>query len=462
MPEDHLERKTYRKSPGRQYGYEYDPLQSHSGKSQNGSTASTSGVLLSQRPDPRRTRQLLRQGIIASRRPDDEPLEEAQLESSEPTMAVDRSKPTRRIHHPPSQDLRPATKYIARTRFTPMHDEDEPPSLRYGANSGRVATSAEPYPGSVRGTIPTELMHEDEVVQEAWPHHERGRYVDPDLGIDEDEDLEQETYDYAVTPQTRGDHADRLSRAANQLRPRHATTRRLPEELLEEDLPEHDPDEDYTYDEGEGEQLPPGLHVVKKQSSSRRKFLLGAGAVVAGGVGVGLIVAQANPQAPLPQAINNVDKQVKDAFNNGLSQGAEQAKREMLTSLDTIENFTLQGAVDAARLTRTAYDVFVSPIIKFGSAITGDFLSGMLNAFKVARGWLAPINQDNATLAAIQKVLETWVAQVQNLPKQLDAITQTDLDGAQAYLHALQQKITDEMNALNNRTPTPPSPTPQK
>jgi hypothetical protein len=446
MPEDHLERKTYRKSPGRQYGYEYDPLQSRSGKSQSGSTASRSGVLLSQRPDPRRTRQLLRQSIIASRRLDDENLEEeVQPELSASTARADGSRPTRRIHHSPSEELRPSTKHISRTRFVPMPDANESALAHYRANGGRVATSAEPYLPSTR-----ELMRENEVVQEGWPHQEEERYVDPDLGVDEYEDLDdlvQETYDYAVTPRGRGDRTNVPSRASNKLRPRHATTRHLPEELLEDD-----PDEDYIYDEDED--LPEGLHVVQKPWSSRRKFLIGAG-VVAGGVGVGLIASQANPKAPLPQAINNTNKQIQDAFNKGISQGADQAKRELLASLDNIENFTLQGAIEAARLTRTAYDVFVSPIVKFGAAITGDFLGGMLGAFKVARSWLQGINQDNATLAAIQKVLETWVAQVQNLPKQLDAITDTDLDGAQAYLHALQQKIEEEKKTLLNPSPTP-------
>src|SRR5437763_12393522 len=88
MTKDRFERRTYRKSPGRQYGYDYDPLHSHkrSGSSQSGrlddSTAgdrwpsngnstgwdsSRPGLQLAQRPDPRRTRHLLRQNILASK-----------------------------------------------------------------------------------------------------------------------------------------------------------------------------------------------------------------------------------------------------------------------------------------------------------------------------------------------------------------------------------------------------------
>ncbi len=82
MSKDHSERRTYRKSPGRQYGYEYDPLRHRNEKSQSGKidsgglrepgttrgeTMSKSGSLAAQRPDLRRTRQLLRQNIIATK-----------------------------------------------------------------------------------------------------------------------------------------------------------------------------------------------------------------------------------------------------------------------------------------------------------------------------------------------------------------------------------------------------------
>ena len=424
MLEDRLEHKTYRKSPGRQYGYEYDPLQSNSGGSQHGSTASRSGTLLSQRPDPRRTRQLLRQSIIASRRLDDETLEEVESELRESTMAVDRSRPTRRIHHSSSlEEVRPARGRMSRTRFIPT----------------------------------TREFLDDEVVQEAWPHQERERYVDPDLGIDEDvdEDLEQGGYDYAVPPRAHGDHADvplPPARTSDPSRSRRATTRLLPEEPLDEE----EVDEDYVY--GEDEELPPGLHTVKKPSSSRRNLLIGAGVLVAGGVGVGLLASQANPKTSVPQAINNTAKQMQDAANKA----ADDARRQLLAELDAIDGFTLQGAAEAARLTRVAYDVFVTPIINTSATIAGDVLTGMLSAFKVARGWLASINQDNVTLAAIQKVLESWVQQVQDLPKHLNAIVDTDLDGAVSYLRVLQQKIAAEKQALEHPSTPGPSPAPKK
>lgn len=101
-----------------------------------------------------------------------------------------------------------------------------------------------------------------------------------------------------------------------------------------------------------------------------------------------------------------------------------------------------------------AYDVFVSPIVHFGSTLTGNFLNGMLSALKTARGWLQGAYQDNASLAAIQSVLESWVSQVNSMPKQLDAITDTDLDGAQGYLGALQTRLAEEKAKLNNSSST--------
>src|SRR5260370_33425626 len=88
MVKDSTEKRLYRKSPGRQYGYDYDPLHSQSltenGQQARSSTAfqsdslsvregssassgrQTSG-LLGPRPDPRRTRQLIRKNFIASK-----------------------------------------------------------------------------------------------------------------------------------------------------------------------------------------------------------------------------------------------------------------------------------------------------------------------------------------------------------------------------------------------------------
>ena len=119
---------------------------------------------------------------------------------------------------------------------------------------------------------------------------------------------------------------------------------------------------------------------------------------------------------------------------------ATQGTKQAVTELKSLEGFTLDGAVAAARLTRGAYDIFVSPIVTFGTTITGDYLASMLRALQTARSVLADSNQDNPTLTVIQKILQTWVNQVTLMPKPPEAITNADLDRAQAYLRALHGK----------------------
>src|SRR5437868_10480158 len=110
----------------------------------------------------------------------------------------------------------------------------------------------------------------------------------------------------------------------------------------------------------------------------------------------------------------------------------------------------------ATKLMRQAYDALVSPLVTMAATVTGDFLGVTLQGLSIARGFLAKFNQDNDTLAALQTLLQTWVKQVHEVPKEIQTITDADLDGAQAYLRALQRKIQDEQAKLNkSATPTP-------
>ncbi|HLG78521.1 MAG TPA: hypothetical protein VKX46_19060 [Ktedonobacteraceae bacterium] len=438
MSKDHLERKTYRKSPGRQYGYDYDPLRSNVGQSQSGSrrgeTASRPGALLAQRPDPKRTRQLLRQSIIASKAQaiDEEmgavgSVEPEPLAHYQPLQEQWEGEPTR-SRRPASQSGRqvsPARPAAPPTRKLPAIDDDryadyDSSEIRSASRSGRLARPV------TRG-VP------DQEERGAWRDYDET--MDSDLEYDDPFDVSERSPSQRPAPN---------SRVAGRIERQRYDDEYYDDGKIYEDLEAVDREDN----------RPPVGRLRKKNKLSRRNLLMGAGAVA---LGAGIVSAY--ELAPkVPQAIgnvgSNVEHQVQDAFNKGVAQGANDARKQLLSELDTIESFTLDGALSAAALTRKAYDVFVSPVVKFGAALTSDFLKAMRDAFKTARGILININQDNATLAAIQEVLNAWVDQADNLPKQLDAITQTDLDGAQAYLRALQRKIADEKAKLNNATPT--------
>jgi hypothetical protein len=197
-----------------------------------------------------------------------------------------------------------------------------------------------------------------------------------------------------------------------------------------------------------------GQREKKKGILSRRKLIVGA-LVVGGGAVAAYELIPKIPQA-LENAGANIEHQLQDAFNRGVAAGGEAVRKELINGLDTLEGVSLEGAIGAAKLTRVAYDVFVSPIVTLASTIADDFLLALLNALITARRWLAQINADNATLLALTNVLQNWVNQVHNMPKKLQTITETDLDGAQAYLRALQRTIQQQQAILNGQvTPTP-------
>ena len=365
MAKERFERRAYRRSPGRQYGYDYDPLgsQKRSGSSQSGRVDSSltgeqwpsrgnatsqnlgrSSGPLAPRPDPRRTRQLLRQNILASKT-HSTTLPEEETEEQEEVV-----QPLQTRHVEEENELE---------QYGYEEEQQDDSTLfrnRYPARNRKVGQVP---PNRRIEPAPYEPMSEEYVEADRqegdWDEFEP---VDPDLGY---EDPLDQRVGYAQSPQ---------SPQARQARQAPVTTsRRLPpsRRSYEEQYDE----EDYADEEDEE----PARRKAKKGGLSRRKLLVGLG---------------------------------------------------------------------------------------LAATVTGDFLNVTLQAVMSARGFLVKFNQDNSTLAALQTVLATWVKQVNEVPKEIQTITDADLDGAQAYLRALQRKIQDETNKLNNpqATPTTPKATP--
>src|SRR6266568_3204255 len=383
MIRDGSEKRLYRKSPGRQYGYDYDPLHSQSlpGNGQQGRSSTsfqsdslsaregsgtsagrqTSGLLWP-RPDPRRTRQLIRKNIIASK------------SKSAPLDDTGQLDPELRERYASSGEKQSMREDQVDTSLYPYHRNR--------------STNLPPAPREYY----TEL---DEGYEEGPFVDEGLDYLDPDLGYDY---FDEEEQDEIVKPSKK-----------------------------------------------------------KKKGMSRRKMLL----VAAAAGGTAIVGYELLPKVPhaLEQAGTNIEHQLQDAFNKGVTAGEEAVRKEFINALDTMEGVSLEAAIGAARLTRVAYDVFVSPLVTLAATVADDFLSITLAALIKARSWLQQINVDNATLAALQSVLQNWVKQVNTMPKKLQTITETDLDGAQAYLAALHRKIQEEQAKLNGQsTPTTPKP----
>lgn len=387
MFKDRAERRTYRRSPGRQYEQDYNPLHGQGERDTStqretwdddeaGRKPSHPGAGLSPRPDPRRTRQLIRQNILASK--------------SQPRSAT--------LDRPQESDY--------------LEENDGRTSAGY--QSRRAAMPAPGY-------HPQRYQEFEEEIAEDWQEHGAGvpDDIDPDLGYEEEVGDEEDPLE------------ERL-RHTSARRPARRTRRLDGDEdaLLEAELEE------------------------KRRKANRRKFLIGAAAVG------GTAVAAYEILPRLPQAIgngaSNLEHQIQQAFENGVASGANAARKELINSLDTLEGFSLDGAIEAAKLTRVAYDVFVSPLVTLAATVADDFLTVTLDALITGRKWLAQINEDSPTLAALQTVLQSWVDQAHEMPQKIQSITDSDLDGAQSYLRALQRKIQEEQAQLNGQnTPTP-------
>lgn len=431
MTKDPNERRTYRKSPGRQY--EYEPLRSRPGRtgaSRPGErwteenpgrstqySTSSSGVL-AQRPDLRRTRQLLRQNILAGKsrsavyEDEDEPLQE------DAELAAYQER---------KQEERDRTLY----------------ENRYLARGNRPSQSLQqhyPETGEAASEEDDELDYRDPDMAYGAEHY-------ADVGYEDDDDQQ---LDFAASPSERTPPV----RPAARRTPPGGYLPPAPAERRSGSLPYR------REDEAEYEEYAPVVQRrPRKRRVTRRKVLWGLGAaVVAGGA-----IAAVEYGPKVPQAVSSlgsdVERQVADAFNKGFNDGANAVRKDFINALEDMEGVSINAAMAAVKLMRTAYDVFVSPVVALAAKVTGDFLNATLRAFLTARHWLANIGQDNQTLGALQSVLELWAKQVTQMPKQLQAITDADLDGANSYLQGVQRKIAIEKAKLNapNPTPTPPA-----
>ena len=415
MAKDNLERRAYRRSPGRQYEPEYDPLHGQSSPnttsrfdasttserwtgrgenmSQSGQNSHRSSTLLAQRPDPRRTRQLMRQSILASKTHISSPGEEQQYDDDVRDERGGRHMRPRNVAV--ENEQRDFDGYADSTVFEPR---------QFGSRSNRLTRQPQRYV---------------EPEEEEWNDVEESGFVDPDLGYDDEPDpLDQRVMRSPVR------------RAQNNF---PVTPRR-------NEPAEYDEEYDEEYEDEEEEERRPERRKRKKKGVTRRKLLVGLGVAAVGGVAAYELVPR------IPQALNNVgtniEHQLEEAYNKGIAAGGEAVRKELINSLDTLEGVSLEGAIGAAKLTRVAYDVFVSPIVTLAATVAGDFLNVTLRALITGRSWLAAIKQDSDTLAALQTVLETWVKQVNAMPKQLQSITDADLDGAQSYLTCLAAQDT--------------------
>lgn len=180
-----------------------------------------------------------------------------------------------------------------------------------------------------------------------------------------------------------------------------------------------------------GERRPP--------SQLGRRALVGVAAVSVCAAGVAL-----TPTAE--KLVQQVGQQaMQDAYNAGIAAG----RQALLGELTQLEDVSLEGAIEVAKLTRLAVLYIVRPVAQLFATIVGDALGGLIAALTSAQQHLASINVQISQLDQIKSLLSDWQHGVAQLPIDLTKYATADIDSAENYLRALKKHIDQQM------TPTP-------
>jgi hypothetical protein len=129
-----------------------------------------------------------------------------------------------------------------------------------------------------------------------------------------------------------------------------------------------------------------------------------------------------------------------------IQKGTDLAEAEMgqilQTELGDLEGVALDEAIRIAELTRQAVDLFVVPLARFLTTVSGDGLQAMADTVGHAITALNALHLPTDDLGGFETLLTTWKANEEVLPIALQSFADTDINGAATYLRALKAKVT--------------------
>jgi hypothetical protein len=181
--------------------------------------------------------------------------------------------------------------------------------------------------------------------------------------------------------------------------------------------------------------------VQKKQNRRKvtRRVLLGTAGV---GVCAGAVWAA-------PKVVEQAGYYTKQQFDQALQDGIAQGRAELAAELRNLEGIGLDTAIAIAKITKFAVQYIVKPLADLNSTIQGDIVLFLAQRVGEARGILSGIpgvpGDVLSTLSKLQQLLLIWHANVsQDL---LGQYALADVTSAEAYLEALQKKISNDTHA---------------
>jgi len=186
-------------------------------------------------------------------------------------------------------------------------------------------------------------------------------------------------------------------------------------------------------------QLAQAMRQVEREKTrrriGRRVLLVGAGAAAC----VGAVELA-------PKIVDGV----KNELGNDFAAGIEAGRKALATELLSLEEISLDLAVDVADLTEFGVVNIVRPLANLASTIAGDALGILANAVQSGRDALGHLNINFDWLNDLSGLLQQWHQNVSQ--SKLGDFVATDVTVADKYLHALRDKLYQE---ASKPTPMP-------
>lgn len=155
---------------------------------------------------------------------------------------------------------------------------------------------------------------------------------------------------------------------------------------------------------------------VSNGSRFPRRALIATAAVA----GIGGVVVAAPHVAPL------------------VEQKAEQA------AIGELEGVSIDAALKAAEITRTAVEVIVLPVARLVADLGSGALGLLLDTLGAAHNALAFVHASTATVDQLRTVVASWRTGVTGLPIALNAYATADIGSAETYLRALKKTVQQQ------------------
>jgi len=155
--------------------------------------------------------------------------------------------------------------------------------------------------------------------------------------------------------------------------------------------------------------------------------------------------------AATPFIAGKVGELTQDAAKAAYDAGINAGREALLAELSQLEGVTLEGAIAIAELTKLAVNYVALPVSKLVAGVGTVALQGFADALSTAQDALGKVGQHITQIDQLHDMVISWKTALGASPTILSDITIKDINSAETYLKALDQKIKTSKSA----TPTP-------